>query len=313
MRRRKTIDNSISTQTRNNIFDGLRIEGILYCGELGDIAFLSRLYLLDLLPSTDQRFETAEGDIWQHRENNFDWEDDWVFSDRRFDLLHCPDQKFLDFLCETVHPVVRPNKESAQSLVAHYNDQIADCGWNLVPEKKIAGRSVFVARKLGEFRSQIDRARSAAQVLTSNWMQSEIERINSAVNNDPALAIGTAKDLIESCCKAILAELESDVRAEKADDLPTLTKKLCRELALVPEGVPAEAKGADQIKRTLQNLASITHGIASLRGLYGSGHGRGAQHVGLQPRHARLAAASAIAFVDFVTETYLERKKKNTV
>lgn len=32
--------------------------------------------------------------------------------------------------------------------------------------------------------------------------------------------------------------------------------------------------------------------------------------VGLQPRHARLAVASAVAFVDFVTETYRERQLK---
>ncbi|WP_383698312.1 abortive infection family protein, partial [Streptomyces sp. NPDC057494] len=46
---------------------------------------------------------------------------------------------------------------------------------------------------------------------------------------------------------------------------------------------------------------------ANLRSLYGTGHGKDGKHRGLQPRHARLAVASAVAFVDFVTETYRDR------
>jgi hypothetical protein len=36
-----------------------------------------------------------------------------------------------------------------------------------------------------------------------------IERIEGAIDNDPALAIGTAKELVESCCKTILAERQA--------------------------------------------------------------------------------------------------------
>ncbi|MDE2580139.1 MAG: abortive infection family protein [Rhodospirillales bacterium] len=44
------------------------------------------------------------------------------------------------------------------------------------------------------------------------------------------------------------------------------------------------------------------------RRLYGSGHGRDGKHRGLGPRHARLAVATAVAFIDFVTEAYHERE-----
>ncbi len=298
----------ISRDIRNNIFDALRIESISFSGSLGDVDFLSRLFDLKSLPSYDNRFGSADGDIWQHRENNFDWEDDWIFGDTRFNLLGCSDTEFLKFLCETIHPVVRSEQETVDTVVSHYNEQLALVGWELVPSQKIAGRAIFVPRKLGEFHSQINRASSAADILSSNWMQAEIKRINSAIENDPALAIGTAKDLIESCCKAILSQIVDSEPASKNDDLPTLSKKMCKALGLVPEGIPSEAKGAEIIKRTLSNLASITKGITELRGLYGSGHGRDGKHIGLEPRHARLAAACAIAFVDFATETYLKRK-----
>ncbi|MEM7752548.1 MAG: abortive infection family protein [Pseudomonadota bacterium] len=302
--------NVITLQIRQNIFDALRLEEISFSGALEDDEFLSRIYLLEMFPSFDPRFETAAGDIWQHTVNNFDWDYDWVFTDRRFKLNSCPDDEFLKFLCETVHPVVRPDANEATQIVGHYNEQLGQCGWLLDESQKIAGRAIYVATKKGEFRSQIHRATTSAEVLSSNWMQTEIRRIQESVENDPALAIGTAKDLVESCCKAILSQLPEAEKTLKNDDLPTLSKKMCRALALVPEGIPDEAKGAESIRRTLSNLASITRGIAELRGLYGSGHGRDGKHIGLEPRHARLAASCAIAFVDFATETFITRKSK---
>ncbi|WP_237151078.1 abortive infection family protein [Pseudomonas sp. ADAK13] len=45
-----------------------------------------------------------------------------------------------------------------------------------------------------------------------------------------------------------------------------------------------------------------------MRGFYGTGHGKDGQHRGLQPRHARLAVAAAVAFIDFVSETHRYRE-----
>jgi len=89
-----------------------------------------------------------------------------------------------------------------------------------------------------------------------------------------------------------------------------LTKLLVKELNLVPEGITDEAKGANNIKLILRNLTSLTHNLAELRGLYGTGHGRDGKHRGLQPRHARLAVGAAVAFIDFISETYREREAK---
>jgi hypothetical protein len=300
------MNNSIPRDIRQNIFDGLDLEDISYSGRLSDTEFLGRLFDLSELPSNDSRFSDAAGDIWQHCENNFDWEGNWVFSDSRFQLYTCPDVDFLQFLCEMVHPLVRESTETSNKLAEHFNDQLRNSGWELVEIDRIAGRSRYGAQKLGEFHSKISRAKTAAEILSSNWMQTEIDRINNSIESDPALAIGTSKDLVESCCKAILTEM--GVPIEKRDDLPKLSKKMCTVLGLAPEGIPSEAKGVEVIRRTLSNLTQMTQGIAELRGLYGSGHGRDGKHVGLEPRHARLAAASAIAFVDFATETYLKRK-----
>jgi 23S rRNA pseudoU1915 N3-methylase RlmH len=45
-----------------------------------------------------------------------------------------------------------------------------------------------------------------AKVLNANHLADQIRRLESSVQADPSLAIGTAKELIETCCKTILAE-----------------------------------------------------------------------------------------------------------
>jgi hypothetical protein len=260
------------------------------------------------MPSHDSRYSNAEGDIWQHCLNNNDWDRNWVFSDGRFRLLDCPDRSFLKFLCEMIHPLVRPDLVESAKLATHMNEQLRIVGWELVEAEKIAGRSKYVAQSVGTFQSKIESAHGAANILSSNWMRTEITRIQNSIETDPALAIGTAKDLVESCCRTILEELGEPIG--KSDDLPTLSKKMCKRLGLVPEGIPKEAKGASTVKLLLSNLATITRGIAELRGLYGSGHGRDGKHIGLEPRHARLAASSAITFVEFATETYASQIRK---
>ena len=133
----------ITEITRREIIDRLFAGNYDWAGRRAEDAFLSRLYDLDALPSDDHRFESAAGDIWMHRVNFRVWEDAGVFSDERFNLLHGPDEDFLRFLCETVHPVVRPNTEQAQVLVDLYNEQLQLDGWELVPCGEISGRPFY--------------------------------------------------------------------------------------------------------------------------------------------------------------------------
>lgn len=306
----------VSFETRQNIIDGLKLESVKWHGELDDVEFLERIFDVGALPSHDHRFENAARDIWQHRYNNDDWEPDWIYSDKRFNLLRCPPEIFLKFLSEMVHPVVRKDRDEALKLVQHFNDQLQRDGWRFVEQEKIAGRPRFVAQKLGEQPSRsVSRARTVADALDAGWMQKAIERLEHSIDSDPWLAIGTAKELVESCCKSILEK--RGVTVSRTDDLPKLTKTLARELQLVPEGISDEAKGAKTVRLILQNLSVLTQYIAELRGLYGTGHGWAGDTRGLEPRHARLAAGAAVTFIDFVTETYhcrfLKRQDKSEV
>jgi hypothetical protein len=68
---------NISEATRRDIFDSIVIENVPWNGRLEEPDFLARLFDLKSMPSTDSRFPDAYGDIWQHRINNYDWDDYW--------------------------------------------------------------------------------------------------------------------------------------------------------------------------------------------------------------------------------------------
>lgn len=139
-------DSAISEITRRAIVDHFSVGGVSWAGRLQDDEFLARLYDLTAMPSFDHRFKDAAGDIYQHTVRNSDWDTGWVFYDRRFNLLRAPNTKFLQFLCETLHPIVRPSEEEVQTLLSVYNDALAADGWQLIPGKVISGKPLYVAQ-----------------------------------------------------------------------------------------------------------------------------------------------------------------------
>ena len=296
----------ISEITRRDIIDAIHVEKVNWCGRLEEPAFLSRLFDLSSLPSTDHRFRDAAGDIWQHRINNYDWDDDWVFYDSRFNLMNGDDETFLRFLCETIHPVVRPDVTEAERLCQLYNEYLKNDGFQLVEKTRISGKPVFVGRHVGVVSTPgIGAARDALSGADAGHVAQQITRMETAVQNDPGLAIGTAKELIETCCRTILAERGVDIPRNL--DLPQLVKLTSRELELTPADIPEQAKTADTIKRLLSNLATITQGIAELRNQYGTGHGKQASARGLSSRHAKLAVGAASTLAVFLVETHRSR------
>ncbi|MFJ5299127.1 abortive infection family protein [Pseudomonas sp. NPDC088368] len=298
---------TLSTEARRDIADTYR-SGVTWSGALDDVSFLKRLYDLQNLPSNDSRYSSAEGDIHQHRINNDDWDDSWIFDDSRFGLMTGSPDNFLRFVCETINPLVRPDQGEARLIAEGMNNQLRREGWELVEQHRMGGRWRYAARRATQHSSRaISRAKSAADVLDADHMETEIERLERAIESDPGLAIGTAKELVESCCKSILTI--RGISFTRSADVGDLTKLLARALDLVPDGISDQAKGADNIKSILRSLSAIPHHLALLRGLYGSGHGRDGSHKGLEARHARLAVNAAVSFIDFVTETHRQRGK----
>lgn len=127
-------------------FDRKRIK-YGYYGRLSEIDFLKRIYDLKSLQSFDNRFDDAEGDIWQHTINNDDYEEGWVFEDARFELLNGDDEVLLKFLCTVFHPAVRNENGYWKEFLEAVNGLLRADGYELYSESKISGRDVFGWRK----------------------------------------------------------------------------------------------------------------------------------------------------------------------
>ncbi|HWT92736.1 MAG TPA: abortive infection family protein [Solirubrobacteraceae bacterium] len=132
-----------------------------------------------------------------------------------------------------------------------------------------------------------------------------LARIEAGIDSDPAGAIGSAKELVESVCKFILDDY--GVTYKKAATLPDLYGAVATELGLARESVPESAKGSQAAQKILQNLMTAVQQLAELRNELGRGHGR----TKLSPAyawHARLSANAARTVVEFLLETWHARR-----
>jgi hypothetical protein len=137
-----------------------------------------------------------------------------------------------------------------------------------------------------------------------HYLLRQLERIENSIDSDPWLAIGTAKELVETICKTILTDAGKSF--DKDWDLMRLSKEARAELKLTPNDIPNTNQAADTVKRLLANLATIVQGLTELRNPYGAGHGHEGRARGLKPRHARLAAGAASTLALFLMETHRE-------
>lgn len=139
-------------------------------------------------------------------------------------------------------------------------------------------------------------------------LRSRLDRLAALVDEHPTEAIGGAKELVESVCKTVL-RLSGEPEPRGTADLVELAKAAMKVLDLVPVEVDQSKKGAEIVRRCLQQLGAVVSSLGELRNLYGSGHGKDGKWRGLGPRHARLAVSSATAVAAFLAETFIERRK----
>ena len=159
--------NKISDITRQDIFDIIKdgfvekneesLCGVEYAdenkiympfyGRLDEIKFFSRLYDLESLPSYDNRYTDALGDISCHLGWG-DYEECWFFQDRRFKLMQSDgDEPLLRFICEMLHPAVRIENSPWKSYLEKFNELLHADGYELFAAQHISGRDIYQARE----------------------------------------------------------------------------------------------------------------------------------------------------------------------
>lgn len=154
----------------------------------------------------------------------------------------------------------------------------------------------------GEVAVPLEDIEVAANRLDIMELNRHAARIRQSIRDDPEQAIGSAKELIESIFKAVL-KIEGEHAGE---DIPALLKRAQKELDLDPRTVGDDVPGKDTIRRTLSNLGQIVVGVAEVRNLYGTGHGRHRSRE-LEIAHARLVVNAAVTLATFLVEIAHER------
>jgi|tagenome__1003787_1003787.scaffolds.fasta_scaffold20860815_1 hypothetical protein len=148
-------------------------------------------------------------------------------------------------------------------------------------------------------RSMLDIA-SIRALADPSAIYEQLERIRRSVEDDPALAIGSAKELIETTAKVVLRERGLPVN--ETDDLPKLAGQAQTAVGLHPMGSGPDA--SEGVRQILGAVTTIARGLAELRNRgHGTGHGPATARTGLRPRHAHLAVNAAITWCQLLLDT----------
>ncbi|MFH1066796.1 MAG: hypothetical protein V1746_02710 [bacterium] len=105
-------------------------------------------------------------------------------------------------------------------------------GFDFIDGKIIKGINIPLLDDIKELATQFDAKHLAEQ----------IHRMAEAIDTDSSLAIGTAKELIETCCKTILEERGKSIAG--TPDVSQLTKETIKELKLLPVTFPKKQRVA---------------------------------------------------------------------
>jgi hypothetical protein len=124
-------------------------------------------------------------------------------------------------------------------------------------------------------------------------------------HTDPEGAITSARTLLETVCKRVLDEIETEY-ADK-DDLPALYKAVASKLKIAPSQHTEET-----FKRILGGAVSVVEGLGSLRNKIGDAHGHGKRAVRPSAHHAQLAVNLAGTMATFIVETWNERRASSS-
>ncbi|MDQ1246644.1 MAG: hypothetical protein QG597_1012 [Actinomycetota bacterium] len=175
-------------------------------------------------------------------------------------------------------------QQSAYDLIRRDGFQVLDSG-------RIVGGPTAVVRE-GALANLADPAA----------VREHLDRISRAIeSDDPAQAIGSAKELIESTAKLVLRELGRS--ADDARDLPKLAMEAQLALKVHPSTAAPGPDGSDAVKRILGGVTTVATGVAELRNKAGTGHGPGSPRAGLGVRHAHLAVGAARLWCEFMLDT----------
>ena len=90
------------------------------------------------------------------------------------------DEAFLRFLCEMVHPAVRPGlEEKVNEMITTFNKHLLVDGWELVESGSISGRATFGARRRSTGAVALPAPAHPTDVLSNEYVRELAEKCDS--------------------------------------------------------------------------------------------------------------------------------------
>lgn len=219
------------------------------------------------------------------------------------DYLHCIYQVLPEILGERR----RRGRSTAQQTVDSFeNLEIVEARLGL--EFWLRDNNVAAYRELygGADTSFVDDVIDAVHdPLTVADVEAHAQRIRGGLNTDPAQAVGSAKELLETVLKSILGL--HGTGKETQQNLPKLIGGALDELGMSPGRLDMTEPGADQRRMILQSLVAIVSATSELRNAgLGTGHGV-SRAPALDSAFARLAVSSAVSAATFLADAAARR------
>jgi hypothetical protein len=130
-------------------------------------------------------------------------------------------------------------------------------------------------------------------------IEEQLARLRRATN-DPALLLGTAKEMLESTAKYVMEEFS--VPYSSRMDYEELWFHARDRLGLNPRDIDVTQPGAQQVREILQASLSIAKVANEIRNIQGTGHGR-TLPTAMTPELALLVVREACSVVEMVLST----------
>lgn len=226
-----------------------------FYGRLNEVEFWERIFNLEKLPSTDSRYPDMKSDLWQHRVNNNDWDDNWYID--KFDLLETEDAKFLKFLAKFFHPEVRDINWNTKRVLATINKNLALDGVELYAKSKVSGRDILGTRNITPA-TQIDETPLA--IIDNDFISLQINKNvydhikQYLINEDYFHAVDEAYKLVRNK----LQEITGNEKATEVFNMNAESKKYYTQLFGKSDGTTQAEKdffrGVGYLNLTIQFL-----------------------------------------------------------
>lgn len=194
----------------------------------------------------------------------------------------------------------RRGARSAQERFAHLREVEEFIGLQAWLEEHDAPRHHELYA--GEDAAVLDDLQAAAKQLVISDVTEHAARIRRGLHDDPAQAVGSSKELLETVLKAVL-DLHG-TGPETRLGIPKLVKQANLALGLDAAGVRDDDPGAAHRRQLLGSLATIVNTAGEVRNAgFGTGHGT-SQAPALDVATARLVVAAAVAVATFYIEAH---------